>query len=214
MAWSRWGLTGDPGREPEPRPRRAREGARAQGHRGPGRSRSTTTPAGESSGRCGITASTPNPTAASHVRCEDHHRDRPGRLPLIIGEGRVLLGDHRPQTRALIRPSRHGRDGELFLPILDRCPRVRQKVPVPVRVRRRSTLRRDDDVSIAVAKGRERIRAPDSRLGSGVREEQERLGRAKALTLPSFARNSSMTPRFQSDIRPTSASSVSNDLAT
>jgi hypothetical protein len=28
--------------------------------------------------------------------------------------------------------------------------------------------------------------------------------RAKALTLPSLARNSSMTPRFQSDIRPTS----------
>jgi hypothetical protein len=39
-----------------------------------------------------------SPNAASHVRCEDHHRDRPGRLPLIIGEGRVLLGDHRPQT--------------------------------------------------------------------------------------------------------------------
>ena len=108
-------------------------------------------------------------------RHQDHERDGPVGFLLVLSECRIPFDDHCPEALAFSRTYRLGGHFELLTAHFDRRPWVREQVVVPVRVRRRATLRRNDNVAVAIAEVRQRVRPPLPGLRTGVSEKQERL---------------------------------------
>src|SRR2546423_35830 len=101
--------------------------------------------------------------AVSTKRLEDDHGDLAISLLLIVGEAGELLLLHRPQPVALVARRNVRTCLQRLGPDLDLDIGVGAHVVVPVGIRRRATLRREDHIVVTVAPVGQRVDA----LGPG-----------------------------------------------
>src|SRR6478752_2842854 len=110
----------------------------------------------------------------SRTRGQPEHRKDSRRLGLIGGESGTQLNQPGPESIPLISFHLDGVDGEGRGPNLDRDPRMRFEVVVPVRIGFRPALGRGDDHVVAVGQIGERIDALGARTRAEVVDENHR----------------------------------------
>ena len=129
---------------------------------------------------------------------ERDHRDHPAGLLLVLAERRSPLHLRGEGTIALLADERRRNRVEPVGANLDLDVRIGDEIPVPVRMLRRTSLRREDEQPVAVrAYATGVVCERPLRRPVVVRSRRSRPSQ-RPPTLPPFARNSSMIGWFQS----------------